>query len=158
ETREGVDPMSQVSWELRSASVTDANGKPLFKQDDIEVPSTWSQQATNIVANKYFRGTVGTPERERSVRALVLRVVDTLTHWGRRRRYFASEADAEAFHAELSHLLVTQKVAFNSPVWFNVGVEAHPQCSACFINSVDDTMESILGLARTEGMLFKYGS
>ncbi len=158
ETREGQDPMDAVQWELRSASVTDASGKPLFSQDDIEVPVAWSQQATTIVANKYFRGTVGTPERERSVRHLVLRVVDTLTAWGRRRRYFASEADAEAFHAELSHLLVTQKVAFNSPVWFNVGVEPHPQCSACFINSVDDTMESILGLARTEGMLFKYGS
>jgi len=158
ETREGVDPMSQIAWESRSASVTDANGKALFKQDNIEVPASWSQQATNIVANKYFRGTVGTPDRETSVRGLVLRVADTLTNWGRRRRYFATEADAEAFHAELAHLLITQKVAFNSPVWFNVGVEPHPQCSACFINSVDDTMESILGLARTEGMLFKYGS
>jgi ribonucleoside-diphosphate reductase alpha chain len=160
-TQEGVDPLSEkagIQWELRSASITDANGKALFKQDDIEVPVFWSQQATNIVANKYFRGTVGTPERERSVRQLVLRVADTLTNWGRRRRYFATEADAEAFHAELAHLLVTQKVAFNSPVWFNVGVEAHPQCSACFINSVEDTMESILGLAKTEGMLFKYGS
>ncbi|HEY4224050.1 MAG TPA: vitamin B12-dependent ribonucleotide reductase [Myxococcota bacterium] len=158
DTREGVDPMTMVQWEKRSASVSDSNGKALFKQDDIEVPVSWSQQATNIVANKYFRGTVGTPERESSVRALVLRVADTLTTWGRRRRYFASEADAEAFHDELAYMLVTQKVAFNSPVWFNVGVEAHPQCSACFINSVDDTMESILGLARTEGMLFKYGS
>jgi ribonucleoside-diphosphate reductase alpha chain len=160
-TREGVDPMSEAAgivWELRSSSISDANGKSLFKQDNIEVPASWSQQATNIVANKYFRGIVGTPERESSVRALILRVADTMTHWGRRRRYFATEADAEAFHAELCHLLVTQKVAFNSPVWFNVGVEAAPQCSACFINSVDDTMESILGLAKTEGMLFKYGS
>ncbi|MCC7073190.1 MAG: vitamin B12-dependent ribonucleotide reductase [Deltaproteobacteria bacterium] len=160
-TQEGVDPMSEaagIAWEKRSASITDANGKALFKQDDIEIPASWSQQATNIVANKYFRGTIGTPERETSVRQLVLRVVDTLTGWGRRRRYFATEADAEAFRDELAHLLITQKAAFNSPVWFNVGVEPHPQCSACFINSVDDTMESILTLARTEGMLFKYGS
>jgi ribonucleoside-diphosphate reductase alpha chain len=161
ETREGVDPLSEaggVRWELRSASISDGNGKSIFKQDNIETPVSWSQQATNIVANKYFRGTLGTPGRETSVRALVLRVADTLTTWGRKRRYFQTEADAETFHAELSHLLVTQKVAFNSPVWFNVGVEPHPQCSACFINSVDDTMESILGLAKTEGMLFKYGS
>ncbi|MDP2340511.1 MAG: vitamin B12-dependent ribonucleotide reductase [Deltaproteobacteria bacterium] len=161
QTREGLDPLSEdagIKWEQRSAGIADANGKVLFKQDDLEVPVSWSQTATNIVANKYFRGTVGTPEREKSVRQLVLRVVDTLTSWGRRRRYFAQEADAAAFHAELSHLLVTQKVAFNSPVWFNVGVEATPQCSACFINSVDDTMESILGLAKTEGMLFKFGS
>ncbi len=161
QTREGTDPLSEdagIRWEQRSAGIADANGKVLFKQDDLEVPVTWSQTATNIVANKYFRGSVGTPQREKSVRQLVLRVVDTLTSWGRRHRYFAQEADAAAFHAELCHLLVTQKVAFNSPVWFNVGVEATPQCSACFINSVDDTMESILGLARTEGMLFKFGS
>jgi ribonucleoside-diphosphate reductase alpha chain len=160
-TTEGVDPMSEaagIRWEKRSASITDASGKAVFKQDNIDVPAGWSQTATNIVANKYFRGTIGTPERETSVRQLISRVVDTITSWGRRRRYFASEQDAAIFHAELSHLLVTQKVAFNSPVWFNVGVEAHPQCSACFINSVDDTMESILGLARTEGMLFKFGS
>ena len=160
-TVDGVDPMSEaagIQWEKRSASISDASGSAVFKQDGIDVPTAWSQTATNIVANKYFRGTVGTPERETSVRQLILRVTDTLTSWGRRRRYFASEADAATFHAELSHLLVTQKVAFNSPVWFNVGVEAHPQCSACFINSVDDTMESILGLAKTEGMLFKFGS
>ena len=161
ETREGVDPLSEqagVRWELRSASISDGNGKSIFKQDNIETPVSWSQQATNIVANKYFRGTLGTANRESSVRSLVLRVSDTLTTWGRKRRYFQTEADAATFHAELSHLLVTQKVAFNSPVWFNVGVEPHPQCSACFINSVEDTMESILGLAKTEGMLFKYGS
>ena len=160
-TREGVDPMSEqagIKWELRKAGISDASGKTLFEQTDVEVPASWSQTATNIVANKYFRGIVGTEQRERSVRGLILRVVDTLTTWGRRRRYFASEADAESFHSELAHLLVTQKAAFNSPVWFNVGVEPHPQCSACFINSVDDTMESILGLAKTEGMLFKYGS
>ena len=160
-TTEGVDPLSEeagIRWESRTASITDGSGKAIFKQDDLEAPVFWSQTATNIVANKYFRGTIGTPERERSVRQLILRVTDTLTGWGRARRYFASEADAVTFHAELTHLLVTQKVAFNSPVWFNVGVEAKPQCSACFINSVDDTMESILGLAKTEGMLFKFGS
>lgn len=160
-TTEGVDPLSEeagVQWELRSASINDASGKALFKQDNIEVPASWSQTATNIVCNKYFRGQIGTPEREGSVRTLILRVADTITNWGRRRRYFAAEADAVTFHAELCHLLVHQKVAFNSPVWFNVGVEEHPQCSACFINSVDDTMESILGLAKTEGMLFKFGS
>ncbi len=160
-TTEGVDPLSEeagIHWEKRSASISDGSGKAIFKQDDLEAPTFWSQSATNIVANKYFRGTIGTPERESSVRQLILRVTDTLTGWGRRRRYFASEADALSFHAELTHLLVTQKVAFNSPVWFNVGVEEKPQCSACFINSVDDTMESILGLAKTEGMLFKFGS
>lgn len=160
-TTEGVDPLSEeagIFWEKRSASITDGAGKAIFKQDDFEAPVFWSQTATNIVANKYFRGTIGTPERENSVRQLILRVTDTITSWGKRRRYFASEADAVTFHAELTHLLVTQKVAFNSPVWFNVGVEEKPQCSACFINSVDDTMESILGLAKTEGMLFKFGS
>ncbi len=160
-TRSDVDPLSTqagVKWEMRTASIDDGAGKSLFKQENIETPVAWSQQATNIVANKYFRGTLGTPDRESSVRKLVLRVSDTITGWGRKRNYFASEADAQAFHAELSHMLVTQKVAFNSPVWFNVGVEPHPQCSACFINSVDDTMESILDLAKTEGMLFKYGS
>lgn len=160
-TSPGVDPMSEsagIQWELRVASITGASGEVLFEQKDVEVPASWSQQATNIVANKYFRGAVGSPERETSVRQLILRVADTITGWGKKRRYFASEADAASFHAELCHLLVTQKLAFNSPVWFNVGVEAAPQCSACFINSVDDTMESILGLAKTEGMLFKYGS
>ena len=117
-----------------------------------------------MVVQKYFRGTVGTPERERSVRQLISRVADTITAWGRHGRdgksasYFADEESAAIFNAELKHLLVTQRMAFNSPVWFNVGSEAEPQCSACFINSVDDTMESILGLAKTEGMLFKYGS
>jgi ribonucleoside-diphosphate reductase alpha chain len=160
-TREGVDPMSEeagIEWELRTASISGANGDVLFEQHNIETPKAWSQQATNIVANKYFRGAMGSDEREGSIRGLILRVADTMTAWGRKRRYFASEADADTFHAELCHLLVTQKMAFNSPVWFNVGVEERPQCSACFINSVDDTMESILGLAKTEGMLFKYGS
>ncbi|MFZ9886736.1 MAG: vitamin B12-dependent ribonucleotide reductase [Myxococcota bacterium] len=157
----GIDPLSQAAgivWEKRTASITGADGKVLFEQTDVEVPVGWSQQATNIVANKYFRGQVGTPERESSVRQLILRVADTITAWGKKRRYFTTDADADTFHAELCHLLVTQKMAFNSPVWFNVGVEEHPQCSACFINSVDDTMGSILDLAKTEGMLFKFGS
>ncbi|RKH41604.1 vitamin B12-dependent ribonucleotide reductase [Corallococcus sicarius] len=157
-TTPGVDPADELAWEYRSASIKGEDGKVVFDQKDIEVPKSWSMLATNVVASKYFRGTPGTPERETSVRKLVARVVDTLTRWGAEGHYFASEVDREAFHAELTHLLLRQKAAFNSPVWFNVGVEAHPQCSACFINSVDDNMESILGLARTEGMLFKYGS
>jgi ribonucleoside-diphosphate reductase alpha chain len=160
-TSAGVDPMSEqagVTWEKRTANITGGDGKVLFEQTDVEVPTAWSQTATNIVVNKYFRGAMGSPERENSVRQLILRVVDTITAWGKKRRYFASESDAEAFRDELCHLMVTQKAAFNSPVWFNVGVEEHPQCSACFINSVEDTMSSILELAKTEGMLFKYGS
>ncbi|NNC17554.1 vitamin B12-dependent ribonucleotide reductase [Corallococcus exiguus] len=157
-TTPGVDPADELAWEHRSASIKGEDGKVVFDQKDIEVPRSWSMLATNVVASKYFRGTPGTPERETSVRKLVARVVDTLTRWGEDGHYFASAVDREAFHAELTHLLLRQKAAFNSPVWFNVGVEEHPQCSACFINSVDDNMESILGLARTEGMLFKYGS
>ncbi|RKH28393.1 vitamin B12-dependent ribonucleotide reductase [Corallococcus praedator] len=157
-TTPGVDPADELAWEYRSASIKGEDGKVVFDQKDIEVPKSWSMLATNVVASKYFRGTPGTPERETSVRKLVARVVDTLTRWGAEGNYFASAVDREAFHAELTHLLLRQKAAFNSPVWFNVGVEEHPQCSACFINSVDDNMESILGLARTEGMLFKYGS
>jgi hypothetical protein len=160
-TKPGVDPMSEeagVRWELRTAGISGADGSVIFEQKDVEVPTTWSQTATNIVVNKYFRGAMNTPERETSVRQLVLRVTDTITGWGEKRRYFADKESAEAFHAELTHLMVSQKAAFNSPVWFNVGVEPHPQCSACFINSVDDDMGSILDLAKTEGMLFKYGS
>ena len=122
------------------------------------MPSTWSQTATNIVASKYFRGQMGSPDRERSVRGLISRVVDTIRSWAEAQGYFGSPEDLQAFSDELTHLLVQQKAAFNSPVWFNVGIEKHPQSSACFINSVQDTMESILGLARTEGMLFKFGS
>ena len=122
------------------------------------MPRFWSQQATNIVVSKYFRGQIGTPERESSVKQLIGRVVDTITTWARNQQYFASEDDLPAFSDDLKHLLVYQKAAFNTPVWFNVGFEKHPQCSACFINSVQDTMESILTLAKTEGMLFKYGS
>jgi len=130
----------------------------VFEQRDVEIPKAWSQQATNIVVSKYFRGQVGTPERERSVKQLIGRVVDTITMWARSNKYFASEDDLQAFSADLKHILVYQKAAFNSPVWFNCGFEKAPQCSACFINSVQDTMDSILTLARTEGMLFKFGS
>jgi ribonucleoside-diphosphate reductase alpha chain len=157
-TREGVHPFDEVEWELRTASITGEGGKVYFEQKDVEVPASWSQMATNVVVQKYFRGAIGTPARERSVRQLIGRVVDTITGWGLKQHYFATDKDAEVFAAELSHLLVNQKMSFNSPVWFNVGIEAHPQCSACFINSVEDTMESILTLAKTEGMLFKYGS
>jgi ribonucleoside-diphosphate reductase alpha chain len=157
-TTPGVDPADEMAWEFRTAGITGEDGKVVFEQRNIEVPKSWSMLATNVVASKYFRGTPGTPERESSVRKLVSRVVDTLTRWGQEGGYFSTEADRTAFHAELTHLLLRQKAAFNSPVWFNVGVEQHPQCSACFINSVDDSMESILGLAKTEGMLFKYGS
>ncbi len=157
-TTPGVDPADEIAWELRSASITGEDGKVVFEQKNVEVPKSWSMLATNVVASKYFRGTPGTPDRESSVRRLVSRVVDTLTRWGEQGGYFAGAEDKAAFHAELTHLLLRQKVAFNSPVWFNVGVEEHPQCSACFINSVEDSMDSILGLAKTEGMLFKYGS
>ncbi|MBL9038611.1 MAG: vitamin B12-dependent ribonucleotide reductase [Archangium sp.] len=157
-TTPGVDPADEIAWELRSASISGEGGNVVFEQKNIEVPKSWSMLATNVVASKYFRGQPGAPDRESSVRKLVGRVVDTITGWGDTGGYFATAEDKAAFHAELTHLLLRQKVAFNSPVWFNVGVEEHPQCSACFINSVDDSMESILGLAKTEGMLFKYGS
>ena len=157
-TRDGVDPFDAVEWEIRSAIIGNEKGHVVFEQRDVEMPKSWSQQATNIVVSKYFRGTVGTPERERSVRQLIGRVVDTITGWARTQKYFASEDDLQAFSDDLKHLLVFQKAAFNSPVWFNCGIEPHPQCSACFINAVQDTMESILTLAKTEGMLFKYGS
>src|SRR5687767_1303011 len=157
-TLPGVDPFDEVTWDQRSAVIGNERGEVVFEQRDVEIPSFWSQQATNIVVSKYFRGQIGTPERESSVKQLIGRVVDTLTAWARAQKYFASEDDLQAFSDDLKHLLVYQKAAFNSPVWFNVGFEKHPQCSACFINSVQDTMESILGLAKTEGMLFKYGS
>jgi ribonucleoside-diphosphate reductase alpha chain len=157
-SREGIDPFDEVEWEMRSAVIGNEKGELVFEQRDVEIPRFWSQQATNIVVSKYFRGQIGTLEREKSVKQLIGRVVDTITSWARAQRYFASEDDLQAFSDDLKHLLVYQKAAFNSPVWFNVGFEKHPQCSACFINSVQDTMESILGLAKTEGMLFKYGS
>ncbi len=157
-TTEAVDPADEVAWETRTAQITGETGAVIFEQRDVEVPKTWSLLATNVVASKYFRGPLGSPSRERSVRQLVSRVVKTIAAWGRKDGYFLGEADAAAFEAELSHLVYRQKMSFNSPVWFNVGVEEHPQCSACFINSVGDSMDSILRLAHTEGMLFKYGS
>jgi ribonucleoside-diphosphate reductase alpha chain len=156
--RPGQDPFETVEWERRDAVISGADGKIFFEQRGVEFPKTWSQTATNVVVQKYFRGTLGTPQRESSVRAMIARVADTIYSWGKADGYFKSEQDAWAFRDELVHLLLHQKMAFNSPVWFNVGVEDYPQCSACFINSVDDSMGSILGLAKTEGMLFKYGS
>ena len=157
-TREGISPYDTVEWEYRTAAITSESGDVIFEQKDVEVPKAWSMTATNIVASKYFHGKRGSPERETSVRQLVGRVATTITGWGRQGGYFASEQDAAVFHDELVHLLLNQMMAFNSPVWFNCGVEVKPQCSACFINSVEDTMSSILDLAKTEGMLFKWGS
>lgn len=160
-TTVGIDPMSEqagVIFEDRDAIISGANGEVIFEQKGVSIPKAWSMMATNIVVNKYFRGKPGTSAREHSVRQLISRVADTITAWGAKSKYFLTPTDQEAFRNELTHLLVMQKMAFNSPVWFNVGVEKHPQCSACFINSVDDTMDSILSLAKTEGMLFKYGS
>src|SRR5215510_3229907 len=154
----GVDPFDQVEWELRDAIIGNEKGTVVFEQRGVEMPKAWSQQSTNIVVSKYFRGHVGSPERERSVKQLIGRVVNTITEWSRKQKYFASDSALSAFSDDLKYLLVNQKAAFNSPVWFNCGFEKAPQCSACFINSVDDTMESILTLAKTEGMLFKFGS
>src|SRR5215203_236196 len=157
-TLPGVDPFDEVTWEQRSAVIGNEKGEVVFEQRDVEIPKFWSQQATNIVVSKYFRGQMGSPEREHSVKQLIGRVVDTITAWARAQHYFASDDALQAFSHELKHLLVYQKAAFNSPVWFNCGFEKAPQCSACFINAVQDTMDSILTLARTEGMLFKFGS
>src|SRR5881296_2320580 len=157
-TKQGVHPYDAVKWETRDAVITDAKGQVIFEQKSVEAPSLWSQTATNIVASKYFRGRLGTRERESSVRQLLDRVAKTITKWGVKGQYFLDEEEAQIFEAELTHILLNQMAAFNSPVWFNVGVEDHPQCSACFINSVKDDMRSIMQLAMTEGMLFKYGS
>jgi ribonucleoside-diphosphate reductase alpha chain len=184
-TKPGVNPFDELQWELRDAIIQDYKGKLVFEQRNVEVPSDWSVTATNIVASKYLHGQVGTPEREKGVRDLISRVSESIRDWGIRDGYFASAEDAEIFFAELQHLLVNQKVAFNSPVWFNVGCDrlepnsdaqnwhwdstlgkvafsvtgySRPQCSACFINSVQDSLDSILTLAKTEGMLFKWGS
>src|ERR1700728_1389663 len=189
-SKPGISPYSEVTWEHRTASITDATGGMIFEQKDVEVPTDWSMTATNIVASKYLHGHVGTAQgefgaRETGVRQLVARVAETIRDWGLAGGYFATPEDGAIFHDELVHLLVTQKAAFNSPVWFNVGCDrlepnsdaqnwhwnAHscavefsvtgyrsPQCSACFINSVDDSLDSILTLAKTEGMLFKWGS
>jgi ribonucleoside-diphosphate reductase alpha chain len=157
-TTPGTHPYDEVTWELRSAAIKNESGKTVFEQTDVEVPAFWSQLATNVVVSKYFRGHIGTPKRERSVRQLIDRVVNSIAAWAETQRYFATPADLATFKAELTHLLLHQKMAFNSPVWFNVGVEEQPQCSACFINSVHDDMGSIMDLAKTEAMLFKYGS
>ena len=158
-TTEGVHPFDEVTWERRTASIGNEKGETVFEQQDCEVPAAWSQMATNVVVSKYFRGQLNTPRRETSVKQVISRVCDTIARWGREGGYFATEADAQAFQDELTHLVLHQRMSFNSPVWFNVGVPGtKPQASACFINSVDDTMDSILKLAHTEGMLFKYGS
>src|SRR3954449_12191863 len=151
-TRPGVHPFDELEWELRTAAVGS------FRQEDVEFPASWSQNATNIVAQKYFRGQLDSPTRERSVKQMVGRVAGTIADWGRERGYFASEEDGDAFEAELTYILVNQVAAFNSPVWFNVGFEESPQCSACFILSVEDSMESILGWNTKEGNIFRGGS
>ena len=157
-TRPGVHPYDEITWETRTAAIGNESGKLVFEQKDVEVPDFWSQLATNVVVSKYFRGHVGTPERETSVRQLIDRVVNTIASWAETQHYFATDDDLKAFQDELTHLIVHQKMSFNSPVWFNVGIEKKPQCSACFINSVQDTMSSIMDLAKTEAMLFKFGS
>jgi ribonucleoside-diphosphate reductase alpha chain len=184
-TQPGVSPYDELEWELRLAQITDAQGNVIFEQKGVEVPKDWSMTATNIVASKYLHGKVGTPERETGVRGLVTRVAETIRNWGLAQGYFRTSEDGATFHDELVHILVRQYAAFNSPVWFNVGCDriepnsdarnwhwnpktqqvefgvtgySNPQCSACFINSVKDSLDSILTLAKTEGMLFKWGS
>ena len=157
-TEPGKDPYDQIEWELRAAIISGEGGETVFEQKDVEIPKTWSQLATNVVVSKYFRGPLNTPQRENSVRHMISRVTDTIADWGRKQGYFASEEDAETFHAELTHIILHQQATFNSPVWFNVGVEDKPQCSACFILAVEDSMESILEWCKTEGMIFKGGS
>src|SRR2546428_8183164 len=158
-TPPGSHAYDLVEWERRTASITGEKGQVIFEQKDVEVPRSWSQLAINVVAQKYFRGSPGSPERETSVRQIIDRVVDTIANWGRQGGYFATEDDATNWAEELRFLLVTQHASFNSPVWFNIGIPSRSQqASACFINSVQDSMESILDLAKTEGMLFKFGS
>ncbi len=153
----GRDPFEEVEWELRHAHIPGKDG-PAFEQKDVEFPKFWSQTATNIVAQKYFRGRMTSPERERSVKEMIGRVVDTIGGWGREGGYFATDEEADTFEAELKAILVNQYASFNSPVWFNVGFEAKPQCSACFILSIEDSMESILDWIRREGVIFRGGS
>jgi len=157
-TKQGLHPFDEIEWERRTAAITNDRGEKIFEQKDVEIPKSWSTTATNVVVSKYFYGQLGTAERETSIRQLVDRVAKSYYLWGLKDGYFASEEDAEIFYHELIYLLVNQYMSFNSPVWFNAGVEKMPQCSACFINSVKDSMTSILELAKTEGMLFKYGS
>jgi ribonucleoside-diphosphate reductase alpha chain len=159
-TTEGIDPYDEVTWERRDARITNfRDGVVAFEQLDVEVPATWSVNATNILAQKYFRGALGLPERERSLKQVADRVVDTITEWGVKDGYFVDRTEAEAFRAELKHLIVRQKAAFNSPVWFNIGVKGVPQqASACFILAVEDTMDAILDWYKEEGTIFKGGS
>ncbi|MCB0880001.1 MAG: vitamin B12-dependent ribonucleotide reductase, partial [Thermoleophilia bacterium] len=154
---DGTHPFENVQWELRDAVIGNPKD-PVFEQRGLEFPADWSQNATNIVAQKYFRGKMGSPERESSVKQMVGRVANTITQWGLDGGYFLSDEEAEAFNHELTYLLVTQRMAFNSPVWFNCGHEDKPQCSACFILSVDDSMDDILEWIREEGLIFKGGS
>ena len=154
----GMSPFDEIEWEQRAASITNEKGKVVFEQNNVEIPKSWSLMATQVVVSKYFRGPLGTPQRETSVRQMIGRVVNTITAWGVKDGYFAAEADAQAFRDELTHILLHQKACFNSPVWFNCGIEQKPQCSACFILSVDDTMDSILDWYRKEGIIFKGGS
>src|SRR3954470_8093033 len=151
-TTAGTHPFDAIEWETRIASVGN------FTQEDVEFPATWSQNATNIVAQKYFRGQLGSPAREYSVKQMIGRVSGTIAQWGRELGYFATDDDAQAFEDELTYILLHQMAAFNSPVWFNVGFEEQPQCSACFILSVDDNMESILDWNTKEGQIFRGGS
>ena len=159
-TRPGVHPYDEVVWERRDARITNfRDGTVAFEQPDVEFPVTWSQNATNIVAQKYFRGQLGSVERENSLRQVADRVVDSITAWGRKDGYFVDEQEGAAFRNELKYILMTQRAAFNSPVWFNIGVKGVPQqASACFILAVDDTMDAILNWYREEGIIFKGGS
>src|ERR1700749_1453901 len=153
----GLHPFDQIEWEIRDAGIGNPES-PAFEQRGVEFPKSWSQNATNIVAQKYFRGKLGSPERESSVKQMIGRVSGTISNWGRELGYFASEEDADAFEMELTAILLNQKAAFNSPVWFNGGFEEHPQSSACFVLSVEDTMESILAWNTKEGNIFRGGS
>src|ERR671937_159062 len=156
-TTAGVHPFDAIEWEQRDARIGHGD-KVAFEQRDVEFPRTWSQNATNIVAQKYFRGQLGSPARERSVKQMIGRVAGTIADWGRSRGYFATAEDGDAFEAELTYILLHQVAAFNSPVWFNVGFEKSPQCSACFLLSVEDNMESILDWNTKEGKIFRGGS
>jgi len=157
-TDPAIHPFDTVEWESRTASITNERGEVIFEQKDVEIPKSWTQLATNVVVSKYFKGTMGTPSRETSMKQVINRVVDKITEWGWNDGYFVDDEERETFRAELIHLVLRQLAAFNSPVWFNVGIEEHPQCSACFILSVEDRMDSILEWYRNEGMIFKYGS
>jgi ribonucleoside-diphosphate reductase alpha chain len=157
-SRAGISPYDEIEWELRTASIANEKGKVVFEQSSVEIPKAWSLMATQVVVSKYFRGPLGTPQREHSVRQMISRVVETIASWGKKDGYFATEEDAQAFSDELTHIMLHQKACFNSPVWFNCGIEEKPQCSACFILAVDDTMDSILDWYRKEGVIFKGGS